>query len=104
MVMDEMTLDQIALAAECVTLARLEFLQAVVLSPLEGIVEALAGVKMESTPAETEAERQAKARERRGRRGPKKKKKRTPEERDAAILAMAARMGIPIEDEKPPGG
>lgn len=104
MVMDEMTLDQIALAAECVTLARLEFVRAVFLSPAEQILEQLVGVKVESTDAETEATREEKARaRRRGKRTPRKKKK-TPEERDAAILAMASMMGIPIEEEKKPGG
>lgn len=103
MVMEEMTLDQIALAAECVTLARLEFIRAVFLSPAELILEQLVGVKLEGAEAETEATRQEKARaKRRGKRPPRKKKK-TPEERDAAILAMAASMGIPIEEEKPPG-
>lgn len=104
MVMEEMTLDQIALAAECVTLARLEFIRAVFLSPAELILEQLVGVKLEGAEAETEATRQEKARaKRRGKRPPRKKKKKTPEERDAAILAMAASMGIPIEEEKPPG-
>jgi len=100
MIMEEMTLEQVALAAECITLARLEFVKAVVLDPAISILEQVAGVKVESTDAETEATREEKARAaRRKKRGPRRKKK-TPEERDAAILAMAASLGLPIEEEK----
>ena len=94
MVMDEMTLDQIALAAESITIARLEFTRAVFLAPLEQLVEQLAGVKVGGREAEIEADRSAKRRT--GRRKKAGPKKRTAEERDARIIAMAAMHGIPI--------
>lgn len=99
--MDEMTMDQIALAAECVTMARVEFVSRVFLDPILTIL----GGEMKNEP-ETEAARQART-TRKGKatrtRTPKKPKM-TPEQRDQRILAMAARFGIEVVDAPPSGG
>lgn len=96
-----MTLEQIAFAAECVTLARLDFLSKAVLDPiLVGL-----GVERKSEP-ELEADRQARAREGKKRnKGARQKERpqRTPEERDAAIYRAARHWGIPITEGKEPG-
>jgi hypothetical protein len=96
MIMDEMTMDQIALAAECITLARVEFIRATIVSPAEQILEQFVGATLTGTEPETESNRAARAAARRAGARPKKST-RTPEERDANIMAVAARWGMTIE-------
>lgn len=102
MIMDEMTMQQVALAAECISLARGEFLNAAVYRPLAQALEGL-GLKLETSAPESEAERLDAARGRaRGKKGGRKLRHKTPEERDAAIYRAAAQWGFPIEDAPKP--
>jgi hypothetical protein len=78
-----MSLGQIALAAECVTLARVDFAQKVYIEPLLGLVQAVV-----KSPPQTAAEK------RRRRKGSAPA---SAAERDARISAAAANLGIEIE-------
>lgn len=84
-----MSMDQIALASECVTLARLQFFEAVVLEPLMTVL----GGEMKTPPGMKEAHRQKRRRSR--------MPERTPEQRDAHILRAAAVGGFPIVEAGP---
>lgn len=111
-VLDGMSFRQISLAAECVTLARVEFAQKVVMEPIFQLVSGLVGGEVETSEPETEAQRRRRGK-RRGKPAPRKrgaaKKKGATEittdeqrararARDAHIAAIAARFGIPIND------
>lgn len=75
-----MSLNQIALAAECITLARLDFAQKVYLDPLLGLVQAV----MKKKP-ETSAQRKSKK---------GKKQDQTREQKEAATMRALNALGI----------
>lgn len=81
--LDGMSLSQIALAAECITLARIDFAQKVYLEPLLSLVGSV------KKPPQTGKERN-RLRAKQGRQ--------TAEQRDAKISALASTLGIDIED------
>lgn len=97
-VLDRMTLPQISLVAECVTLARVDFVQTVIMEPALALVQAVVKKKPQTARQRAEEVR---------RKGKKKTRKTGPmgkdaqkraEARDAHNLQVAAALGIQIED------
>jgi len=86
MVLDTMSMEQIALAAECITMARIEFVEEVLIDPIITVL----GGKIEKSSRTAAGEHRR-----------KRKSKRTPEERDARLMNSATLLGFPIVDAGP---
>ena len=102
-----MSLAQISLAAECITLARVDFMQKVVMGPIFQLVGAALGGEVDGGAPETEGQRRGRKpgkTRRRQKKTSQATKVVTPEQverakaRDGHIAAMAARFGIPIHN------
>lgn len=96
-VLDRMTLPQIALVAECVTLARVDFAQSVFMEPLLALVQAVVKKKPQTGRQRAEAKKKTGKSGRKGQPVPKDAQKRA-EARDSRNAQLAAMLGIPIED------